>query len=380
MLNTKYVVVGAGIFGSVIAERIASVLDEPVTVIEKRSHIGGNCYSAIDPETGIECHRYGSHIFHTDSQEVWDYMVNFCTFTGYRHKVLAISQGKIYFMPINLKTLCDIQQRYITPSEAQKLLSSKRSDPMEAKNLEEKAIALIGKELYEKFIRGYTEKQWEKSPRELPPDIISRLPVRTSFNTDYFNAPYQGVPKDGYFKLFENLLSNPRIKVLLNTDYSTIKEEIPSDAIIVYTGMIDEFFDYRFGTLEWRSLRFEWETLDQADFQGTTVVNYTDAEIPYTRIHEFKHYHPERRTPFELHKTVICREYSRTWRHGLEAYYPINTVRNQALLRQYQKLSEKNSNVIFGGRLGCYCYWDMDKCVMAALNCFETQIKEKHHE
>ncbi len=380
MLNTKYFVVGAGIFGSVIAERIATVLGESVTLIERRNHIGGNCYSTVDPETGIECHRYGSHIFHTSSKEVWDYMAGFCSFTGYRHKVLAISQGKIYNLPINLKTLCDMQQRYITPTEARKLLSAEQSDPMLAKNLEEKAIALIGKDLYEKFIHGYTEKQWEKSPRELPSDIISRLPVRTDFNTDYFNDPYQGVPKDGYFKLFENLLSNPRIKVMLYTDYQSIRNEIPSDATIVYTGMIDEFFGYRFGELEWRSLRFEWETLDQADFQGTTVINYVDAEIPYTRIHEFKHYHPERRPPFELGKTVICREYSRTWSRGLEAYYPVNTARNQSLLKQYQELAEKTRNVIFGGRLGCYRYWDMDKAVLAALICFENQIKERSHE
>ena len=379
MLNTKYIVVGAGVFGSVIAERIASVLNEPVTVIEKRGHTGGNCHSEIDPATGIECHRYGSHIFHTSSERVREYMARFCSFTNYRHKVLAVSQGRIYFMPINLKTLCDIYQRYITPSEAQKLLSSGRTDPALAKNLEEKAIALIGTDLYGKFIKGYTEKQWEKPPRELPPDIISRLPVRTNFNTDYFNDPYQGVPKDGYFKLFENLLSNPRIEVLLNTSFQSVRDEIPADATIVYTGMIDEFFDYRFGTLEWRSLRFEWETLDQADFQGTTVVNYTDAEVPYTRIHEFKHYHPERRIPFELNKTVICREYSRSWSRGMEAYYPVNTPGNQALLKQYQDLAEQTPNIVFGGRLGCYRYWDMDKAVLAALDCFETQIKEKHH-
>ncbi len=374
MLNTKYIVVGAGIFGSVIAERIASVLNEPVTVIEKRNHIGGNCYSEIDSETGIECHRYGSHIFHTSSEIVWDYITQFGSFTNYRHKVLAVSGGKIYFMPINLKTLCDIKQRFITPSEAQQILSEEKTDSSLATNLEEKAIALIGKEFYDKFIKGYTTKQWEKDPRDLPPDIINRLPVRTNFNTDYFNDLYQGVPRDGYFRLFKKILNNPRINLLLNTDFKTIRHEIPSDSIIVYTGMIDEFFDYRFGALEWRSLRFEWETLHCKDFQGTTVVNYTDAEIPFTRIHEFKHYHPERSVPFESENTVICKEYSQTWSQGMEAYYPVNTDRNQALLKRYQELALKNSNVIFGGRLGCYRYWDMDKAVLAALNCFETQI------
>ena len=377
MLNSKYIVVGAGIFGSVIAERIASVLNEPVTVIDKRGHAGGNCYSEIDGETGIECHRYGSHIFHTSSDTVWDYITKFATFTNYRHKVLAVSGGKIYFMPINLKTLCDIHQRFITPAEAQELLSREKTDPAAAKNLEDKAIALIGKDLYEKFIKGYTAKQWEKDPRELPPDIISRLPVRTDFNTDYFNDPHQGVPKDGYFKLFDRLLDNPRIRLLTNTDFRSVRNEIAPDATVVYTGMIDEFFDYQFGTLEWRSLRFEWETLPCRDFQGTTVVNYTDAEVPYTRIHEFKHYHPERTVPFQFGKTVICREYSETWRSGKEAYYPVNTARNQTLLKQYQERAEQTPNVIFGGRLGCYRYWDMDKAVLAALDCFDSRIRKK---
>ena len=379
MLNTKYIVVGAGVFGSVVAERIASVLNEPVTVIEKRGHAGGNCYSEIERETGIECHRYGSHIFHTSSDAVWEYITQFGAFTGYRHKVLAVSGGKIYFLPINLKTLCDVHQRFITPEEAQRLLPGEKTDPATATNLEEKAIALIGRELYEKFIKGYTAKQWEKDPRDLPPDIISRLPVRTSFNTDYFSDPYQGVPKDGYFKLFERILSDPRISLLLNTDFKSIRHEISPDSTVIYTGMIDEFFDYRFGMLEWRSLRFEWETHRCRDYQGTTVVNYTDAEVPFTRIHEFKHYHPERREPFDSDKTVICKEYSKTWSHGMEAYYPVNTGRNQALLKQYQELARRNPNVIFGGRLGCYRYWDMDKAVLAALDCFESRIKENYH-
>lgn len=379
MLNTKYIVVGAGIFGSVMAERIASVLREPVVVIEKRNHIGGNCYSEIDAETGIECHRYGSHIFHTSDDAVWKYISQFDSFTGYRHKVLAASGGKIYFMPTNLKTLCDIHQRFITPAEAQQLLTEEKTDPALATNLEEKAIALIGKDLYQQFIHGYTAKQWEKDPRDLPPEIISRLPVRTNFNIDYFSDPYQGVPRNGYFKLFEKLLSNPQITLLTNTDFRSFRHEISPDSTIVYTGMIDEFFDYRFGTLEWRSLRFEWETHHCRDFQGTSVVNYTDVEVPFTRIHEFKHYHPERREPYESDKTVICKEYSRTWSRGMEAYYPVNTDRNQALLKQYQELAGKTPNIIFGGRLGCYRYWDMDKAILAALNCFESQIKENCH-
>ena len=377
MLDAKYIVVGSGIFGSVIAERIASVLNKSVVVVEKRSHIGGNCHSEIDSQTGIECHRYGSHIFHTSNEKVWRYINQYSSFTNYRHKVMAISEGQVFCMPINLKTLCDFFHRALSPTEARQILLTAQKNPNESHNLEDKAIAMIGEELYRKFIRGYTLKQWNKDPKELPAEIITRLPVRTNFNTDYFNDPYQGVPKDGYFKLFESLLSNNNIKKLLNTDFSSIRSEIPPDAKIIYTGMIDEYFDHCLGALEWRSLTFEWETIPVQDYQGTTVMNYVDENIPYTRIHEFKHYHPERHIPYNLEQTIICKEYSEEWTLGKEAYYPVNTHRNQKLLAEYQKIAFQNPNLIFGGRLGSYCYWDMDKAISAALNCFETQILEK---
>ena len=289
MIDAKYIVVGSGIFGSVIAERIANVLHESVTVVEKRSHIGGNCHSVIDEETGIECHRYGSHIFHTSDERVWQYINQFSAFTNYRHKVMTISDGQVYFMPINLKTLCDVAHKALTPTEAKRMLETAMCNPATARNLEEKAIALIGHELYRKFIRGYTLKQWNKDPRELPAEIITRLPVRTNFNTDYFNDPHQGVPRDGYFKIFERLLASSDIKILLNTDFSSIRTQISSGTRVIYTGMIDEYFDRCLGNLEWRTLRFDWETLPVQDHQGTTVVNYADENIPYTRIHEFKH-------------------------------------------------------------------------------------------
>jgi len=377
MIDTPYIVVGSGIFGAVVAERIASVLKKPVMVIEKRAHIGGNCYSAIDAETGIECHRYGSHIFHTSNEKVWEYINQFTAFTSYRHKVMTISDGQVYFMPINLKTLCDATGKSLTPAEAQQMLKAAQQNPDAAQNLEEKAIALIGDELYRKFIRGYTLKQWNKDPRELPAEIITRLPVRTNFNTDYFNDPHQGVPLDGYFKLFEKLLADPKITVLLNTDFSAVRSQISSNAKVIYTGMIDEYFDRSLGALEWRTLRFEWETHPVQDYQGTTVINYANESVPYTRIHEFKHYHPERRTPFESAQTVICKEYSGAWQIGEEAYYPVNTPRNQQLLAEYQQKAVKERNLIFGGRLGCYRYWDMDKAIAAALECFKTQILEK---
>ena len=374
MLNAKYIVIGSGIFGSVIAERISSVLQESVIVVERRSHIGGNCYSHINDDTGIECHCYGSHIFHTSNEKVWRYINQFAQFTSYRHKVIAISNGQAYFMPINLKTLCDIYHKTLTPSEAQQMLTSSQKDPNKTNNLEEKAIALIGTKLYHTFIRGYTLKQWNKDPKNLPAEIITRLPVRTNYNTDYFNDLFQGIPVDGYGELFKKLLSGKRINVLLNTDFAEIRNEIPPQTQIIFTGMIDEFFDYRYGALEWRSLHFEWETLPIQDYQGTSVINYVDAEIPFTRIHEFKHYHPERTAPFLLDKTIICREYPQEWAIGKEAYYPINTQRNQSLLKKYQLLAAENHNLTFGGRLGCYCYWDMDKAILNALNCFENKI------
>ncbi len=377
MIDTKYIVVGSGIFGSVIAERIATILNEFVVVVEKRPNIGGNCYSAIDEQTGIECHRFGSHIFHTSNEKVWQYINQFSSFNDYRHKVLTISNGQVYFMPINLKTLCDVAHKSMSPSEAKQILEPNRKELDIAHNLEEKAIALIGEELYRKFIRGYTLKQWNKDPKELPPEIISRLPVRTNFNTDYFNDLYQGVPVNGYFNMFKKLLANHKIKVLLNTDFSSIRSQIASDTKVIYTGMIDEYFDFCLGALEWRTLNFEWETVPVQDYQGTTVVNYADEDVPYTRIHEFKHYHPERKDPYELEQTVICKEYSGEWSLGKEAYYPVNTIRNQKLLSQYQKMALKYPNLIFGGRLGSYCYWDMDKAILAALDCFESKVLEK---
>ncbi len=375
----KYLVVGAGFSGAVIAERIASVLNEKVLVIEKRRKPGGNSASAIDTETGIECHSYGSHIFHTSNTKVWDYIQQFSVFTDYRHRVLIRCGNKVFFMPVNLKTLHDFYAKDFTPETVKTFLADEisASGIVSPANLEEKAISLIGEPLYRTFIAGYTQKQWGRSPRELPAEIITRLPVRMNYNTDYFNDSFQGVPRDGYFTLFNRILKNPNIEIKLNTSFQNIKKEIPPDCKIIYTGMIDEFFENRLGSLEWRSLRFEWATLSVCDFQGTAVMNYGDAGIPYTRIHEFKHYHPERKEPFTLNKTVICREYPHSYKNGEEAYYPVNDEKNQKLLRQYQDLAAGMPNVLFCGRLGCYCYWDMDKAIGAALDCFENKIKKQ---
>ncbi len=374
MIETKFVIVGGGIFGSVMAERIASVLRKTVTIVERRGVAGGNCRSEVDSETGIEYHCYGSHIFHTSSRKVWEYLTRFADFTPYRHKVVLISENRSCFMPINLKTLGEVYGRNFTPAEAEQFFAQNATRTNSGRNLEEKAISLVGKRCYDKLIRGYTRKQWNRDPRELPADIITRLPIRTDFNTDYFDDCYQGIPRNGYASLFERMLSNQRIKILLNTDFNAVRSQIPPNATVIYTGMIDEFFDYTLGGLEWRSLRFERETLPVRDYQGTAVVNYADESIPYTRIHEFKHYHPERAEPYRSAKSVICREYPREWRRGDDAFYPVNTARNRRLLEEYRLLAGRNRNIIFGGRLGCYQYWNMDQAILHALECFETRI------
>lgn len=279
-------------------------------------------------------------------------------------------------MPINLFTINALYKRNFSPVEAESFLTEEiaKSHIDSPNNLEEKAISLIGRPLYEAFIKNYTHKQWGRDPRELPADIINRLPFRTNYNMDYFSDTWQGVPKDGYAKMFERMLDHPNISVKLNCDYKSIKDQIPSDAKVIYTGMPDELFDYKYGELEWRSLRFEWETVDVRDYQGTSVMNYADLDVPYTRIHEFKHYHPERTEPYNLNKTVICREYPATYKRGGEAYYPVNDERNNALYAKYAEEAEK-AGIILGGRLGAYKYWDMDKAVANALETFEKKIK-----
>lgn len=372
----RYFIIGAGIWGAVMAERIASVMNEPVTIVDRRNHIGGNCHSVFDAETGIECHYYGSHIFHTSISEVWEYISSFCEFTSYRHKVFTRHNGKIFSMPINLFTINEFYGKNFTPAEAEAFLAAEiqRDCVDQPSNLEEKAISLIGRPLYEAFIKNYTRKQWERDPKNLPASIINRLPFHTCYNMEYFCDTWQGVPKDGYHTLFKKMLSNSNITVKLNCDYTAIQNMIPSDAIIMYTGMPDELFKYKYGMLEWRSLRFEWERINLRDFQGTSVINYADLDVPYTRIHEFKHYHPERTSSFNLNKTIICREYPASYHVQNEAYYPINDERNRNLYSKYAEEADKIPGLILGGRLGAYRYWDMDKAVANALHIFNTQV------
>lgn len=373
-MNGACVVVGAGISGCVLAERIASVLGLHVLVLEKRGVVGGNSFADIDSETGIECHRYGSHIFHTLDKRVWDYANRFTQFSPYRHKVLLRSGGRVYSMPINLKTINDYYGRQFSPDEARAFLAAEiaKEDIAAPRNLEEKAVSLVGRGLYDRMIRGYTAKQWGRDPKELPESIINRLPVRYTYDDDYFATPWQGIPSNGFAAWFDTLLANPLIEVRTGVDWFAVRDRIPADALVVYTGMIDELFAFRHGHLAWRSLRFEWETMPERDFQGTSVMNYGDLDVPFTRIHEFKHYHPEWQDSFAAPRTVVCREFPQTWKPGLEAFYPVNDEVNERKLALYRAEAARFPNLFVGGRLGAYRYWDMDGAIANALDLFET--------
>jgi UDP-galactopyranose mutase len=366
-------IVGAGFYGATIAERVANELGRTVCLLERRRHVGGNSYSEKDPETGIECHKYGSHLFHTSSDEVWQYLRRFTTFTNYRHQVLTVHKGRVYPMPINLGTICAFFGRYMSPAEARELIQSQAAGGAACPaNLEEKAVALIGRPLYEAFIRGYTKKQWQTDPRELPAGIIGRLPVRFNFQPYYFADKYEGLPADGYTAVFRRMLDSPLIDVRLGIDFFDVRGQTRPDQLVVYTGPLDRYFDYRLGELGWRTLYFEREVVEADDYQGAAVVNYADEEVPYTRVHEFKHLHPERR--YRPGRTVICREYSHFARRGDEPYYPINTARDRERHAGYCRLAAREANVLFGGRLGSYQYLDMHQAIGAALSDFRKKV------
>jgi UDP-galactopyranose mutase len=370
----RVVVVGAGLFGATVAERIANDAALPVLVIDRRPHIGGNCWSTTDAATGIEYHPYGSHIFHTSNREVWNYVTRFGEFTDYRHRVLTIHRGQVYSMPINLGTICAFFGRHLAPADARAIIDSeiKSENIGHPANLEEKAISLVGRSLYEALIKGYTAKQWQTDPRLLPASIIARLPVRSNFNDCYFDDKYQGLPRDGYAALVGRMLADKKISVELKTDFRDISALLLPEQLIVYTGPIDRYFDYRLGPLGWRTLDFEREVVEIDDFQGTAVMNYADADIPFVRIHEFKHLHPERLHP--PGKTFIAREFSRFASAADEPFYPIGTAGDQDIFRRYRDAARAVSNVIFAGRLGTYKYLDMHQAIGAALKCYQNQI------
>ncbi len=368
------IVAGAGFYGLTIAERAANVLGRKVCVIERRPHFGGNSYSETDPETGIEYHKYGSHLFHCNSREVWDYLHEFTEFTNYRHRVITVHEGKAYPMPIGLSTICSFFGRYMSPTEARRLIESQvdAEGLLAPANLEEKAISLIGRPLYEAFIRGYTKKQWQTDPKELPASIITRLPVRFTFEDGYFSDRYEGLPVDGYTAIFKKMLDSPLIDVRLATDFFDVRDSIQPHQLVVYTGPLDRYFDYKAGELGWRTLDFEKEVVAVDDYQGTSVVNYADEGVPYTRVHEFKHLHPERK--YQSGKTLIYREHSRFATKLDEPYYPINTGRDKKTFDAYKAMADREPNFILGGRLGTYKYLDMHQAIGAALKTFEGQV------
>ena len=369
------VVVGSGFFGLTIAERCATELGLKVLVLDRRHHLGGNAYSEAEPETGIEVHVYGAHLFHTSNEKVWEYVNRFTTFTSYQHRVFAKYQGQVYSFPMNLALINQFFGKSHTPDEARELIAQQASeiDTSAATNLEEKAISLIGRPLYEAFVKGYTAKQWQTDPTELSPDIITRLPVRYNFDNRYFNDTYEGLPTDGYTAWLQRMADHPNIEVRLETDFFDVADDFRGKVPIVYTGPVDEYFSNSEGRLSWRTVDLEAEVVEVDDFQGTSVMNYNDQEVPYTRIHELKHFHPER--TYLPGKTVIVHEYSRAAGPDDEPYYPINTAEDREKLLRYRELAKKEPMVLFGGRLGTYKYLDMHMAIGSALSMFENKLR-----
>jgi len=375
-VNVDLVVVGSGLFGLTVAERCANDLGLKVLILDRRHHIGGNAYSEADPDTGIEVHQYGAHLFHTSNKRVWDYVNRFTAFTGYQHRVFSVYRGRVYPMPINLATVCEYFGKIMSPQQARALVAEQAREfaSASASNLEEKGISLIGRPLYEAFIRGYTAKQWQTDPRELPPEIISRLPVRYNFDNRYFSDTYEGLPVHGYTAWLEKMADHPNIEVRLNTDFRTVRDDVLGNVPVVYTGPIDAYFDNTAGELSWRTIDFEYEVKDIGDFQGTPVMNYADEDVAYTRIIEPRHFHPERES-YPDDKTVIMREFSRFAVSGDEPYYPVNTAEDRAKLLKYREMAKAEPQVLFGGRLGTYKYLDMHMAIGSALTMYDNKLQ-----
>jgi UDP-galactopyranose mutase len=374
-------IVGSGLFGLTIAERAVADHGAKVTIIDRRSHLGGNAYSEADEQTGIEVHKYGAHLFHTSNQRVWDYVNRFTGFTGYQHKVYTNHQGVVYPMPINLGTINQFFGAAHSPAEARALIAEQAGElaGTDPENLDEKGISLIGRPLYEAFIKNYTGKQWQTDPKDLPASIISRLPVRYTYDNRYFNDTYEGLPTQGYTAWLERMADHPNIEVRLETDYFDNDQPFNRDATrgnipVVYTGPVDRYFDYENGSLGWRTIDLETEHLEVGDFQGTSVMNYADAEVPYTRIIEPRHFHPER--DYTQDATVIQREYSRFAESGDEPYYPINSGGDRETLKAYRELADREPRTLFGGRLGTYQYLDMHMAIGSALSMADNKLDD----
>ena len=364
-----FLIVGAGFFGAVLAERIANVLGKSVLILDKRNHIGGNCYSELDKLTGIEYHKYGTHIFHTKKEDVWSYINDFTKFNNYNHQVISSHKNSIFQMPINLETINSYFKKNFKPNEAEKFIENitKKYKKKETKNFEDKAVSQIGSKLYEAFIKNYTIKQWGKHPKYLPSNIFNRIPIRFNYNEDYYkDSQWQGIPLNGYTEIFNNMLDNKKIKIKLNTNYY-IENEYDVKYLTIYTGPLDRLFNFKYGKLEWRSLRFEKKIINLKDYQGSSVINYPDLKNKFTRIHEPKHLHPEREV-FKSNKTLIIKEFP-TINHD-EPYYPINNLENIMLLKKYKQLAKKIEKFDFGGRLANYSYYDMDMTILSAIKKF----------
>ena len=383
MKQIDVVVAGAGLWGCTVA-RVLAEAGRRVLVLEKRAAVGGNVRCEIDSETGIEVHTYGSHIFHTHLDDVWNLVNRFITFNGYQHKVLARYEDKTYFLPLGLTLVNQFYGLNLTPSELPAFIAKEAAGSKEEAglNFETQAISFIGRPLYEAFIREYTRKQWGMDPRELSADIIRRLPVRASYDVNYFSDYRQGIPLTGYNSLFDGLLDHSNISVECNAEYALGEIRLAGGEVhgtegapVFYSGPIDALFGYKFGPLPWRSLRFERERVAVQDYQGTSVVNYTGADVPFTRIHEFKHYHPEDAKVMGSASTIICREYPQTWALGDEPYYPVDTPASRELLALYQAAAAKQANLTVGGRLGGYRYYDMDRSIGNALETVRSFLR-----
>lgn len=368
------VVVGSGFFGITVAREAAERCGLKVLILEKRSHVGGNAFSYFDSNSNIEVHKYGSHLFHTSNERIWEYVNRFTSFNNYQHRVFTVHDNRVFSFPINLATIGAFYGKYLRPQEARNLIAEEASSKFaeELDSLEGRAISMIGKPLYDAFVKGYTQKQWETDPRLLPAEIISRIPVRYNFNSNYFSDKYEGLPVDGYAAWITRMLDHPRITVSLSTDFLQNKNDFVGQVPIVFSGPIDNYFDYRFGRLGWRTLDFQDELVETGDFQGNSVVNYADLDVPYTRIHEFKHLHPERKHDDSV--TFISKEFSRIATDIDEPYYPINLKADRDKLEKYKNLSKNEKDVWFGGRLGSYKYLDMHMAIGSALTMFENEL------
>ena len=378
-MNYDLVVVGSGLFGLTIAEQAASRWGLRVAIVERRSHLGGNAYSEIDPETGIEVHKYGAHLFHTSNERVWEYVNRFTSFTSYVHRVWTTVDGVVYPMPVNLGTINQFFSAAYGPDEARALIAQQAAevDGQEITDFESKGVSLVGRPLFEAFFKNYTAKQWQTDPKDLPASIISRLPVRYNYDSRYFNDKYEGLPVDGYTAWMERMVASDLIDVYLDTDFFDPENPLNKAAVVgkvpvVYTGPVDRYFDYSAGDLSWRTVDFEKEVVETGDYQGCSVMNYGDIEVPFTRIIEFRHFHPER--DYQDKKTVIFREFSRFADHGDEPYYPVNTAQDRERLEQYRELMKNEDRVFFGGRLGTYKYLDMHMAIASALTMLDNEL------